>query len=153
MYSHLLKKALPFALTFVVGAGLGGLFKSHRSYEAAWSVNVTPLMGHEGPFGDHHGCRMRRRALVAETKPLVILFKPDAPLPRGSEGYQNSMWVRVTFGSDGKARDVEQLQPLLPEAMQKAAERAALQIQFEPATVNSVPISIEKDVEIHFMGD
>ena len=84
---------------------------------------------------------------------LFRSFKPDANYPRAWEGYRNSVWVRVTFGSDGKVQGVEQLQPLLPDVMLKAVDRAARQIQFTPEIVNGVPITVTKDLEIHFMGD
>ena len=97
---------------------------------------------------------MYRRDLVAETRPLVILFKPDAVLPyrdeMGKEG-NNLVSVSVTFGADGKVHAVEQLPPLMPDVMKQAVERAARQIQFEPETVNSVPITVTKDIEIQFM--
>ena len=75
MYSHLLKKVLPFTLTLVVGAALGGLFQSRRAQTPSWAS------WHDGRrefgFGERRGhdhCRMRRRYLVAESKPLVFLF-------------------------------------------------------------------------------
>ena len=158
MHSCLLKKLLPFTLTFVVGAGVGGLFKVNRARTTmwTWSERATPLLGHEGPFGyeRHRNCRMYRRNLVAETRPLVILFKPDAVLPyrdeMGKEG-NNLVSVSVTFGADGKVHAVEQLPPSMPDVMKQAVERAARQIQFEPETVNSVPITVTKDIEIQFM--
>jgi hypothetical protein len=159
MHSHLLKKALPFTLTLILGAGLAGMFKPHRPKTLMWTwpEHSTPLLGREGPFdGLHehrHSCDMRRRYLVAESKPLVILFKPDAIYPRVAGGYRDSVWVNVTFGADGKVQKVEQLQTLLPDSMLKAVERAARQIQFTPETVNSVPVSVTKDIEIHFIGD
>src|SRR5437588_10753824 len=114
MHSYLLKKLLPFTLTFIIGAFIGGLFKSYRTGPAvwAWESRATPLLGHEGPFGydRHRSCRMYRRDLVAETKPLVILFKPDARVPLelrevGEEGI-GPLWVHVTFGADGKVQNV-----------------------------------------------
>src|SRR5436305_11770805 len=116
MYSCLLKKLLPFALTFIVGATIGGLFKSRVTTRTLTERN-TLMLDHSG-YG--HSCRMYRRDLVAETKPLVILFKPDARLPRelkpdlrlprGLQGGQvESMSVRalVTFGADSKVQQVE----------------------------------------------
>ena len=153
MFSCLLKRVLPFTLTFMLGATLGWLFNSQGTGERFGELTAR-LERREAPFGYGYGhsCRMRARILVAETKPLVILFKPDARWPRVSEGYNNSVWVRVTFGADGKVQDVKQLQTLMPDAMQQAVERAARQIQFEPETVNGMPISVTKDVEIHFMN-
>src|ERR1044071_6352583 len=76
MYSFLLKKALPFTLTFVFGAALGiagGLFgPSGKKAEYAF---VTLTYDYAGR------CRMRSRKLVAESKPLNILYKPNATIP------------------------------------------------------------------------
>ncbi len=149
MFSLLLKKALPFTLTFVIGAalsglaGLLGLVGSQKKAERARVTRTYELGGR---------CRMRSRHLVAETKPLDIHYTPDARLPRTS-GLQNSAWVQVTFGADGKVQNVEHLQPLLPESKLEAVERAARQIEFTPEMINSVPVSVTREVEIHFVGD
>src|SRR2546421_2642207 len=158
MHSYLLKKLLPFTLTFVVGAFIGGLFKTYRTARTTYTLQerVTPLLGHEGPFGygydRHRSCRMYRRDLLAETRPLVILFKPEARYTPAPGGDRKTVRVNVTFGADGEVKDVQQIQTLLPQAMLEAVERAARQIKFEPETINSVPVSVEKEVEIHLMG-
>src|SRR5438270_5659182 len=104
MYSCLLKKLLPFALTFIVGATIGGLFKSRVTTRTLTERNT--LMLDHGGYGYGHSCRMYRRDLVAETKPLVILFKPDAHWPRGVD-YLEAVCALVTFGADGKVQQVE----------------------------------------------
>jgi hypothetical protein len=161
MYSHLLTKALPFTLTLILGSGLAGMFKPHRPTTLTWTLSgrSTPLLGREGPFGElhehRHVCDMRRHNFVAESKPLVILFKPDALLPRGfnlgKDGF-DSAWVRVTFGADGKVQEVEQLDDR-PREARDAAERAARRIEFEPETINAVPVSVTKEVEIRFLSN
>ena len=178
MFSLLLKKALPFTLTLVVGFALGGLFRPSPPAATiwTWADNVTPALGREGPFGHPHGrghdhCRMRPRNLVAVTKPLVILFKPDARWPRGaqlSEEGARTARVLVTFGADGKVQQVEPGNNCLIAAGQDltvtskdsnrkavwdAVERAARQIQFEPELINSLPVSVTKEIEIRFMLD
>ena len=154
--SLLLKKALPFTLTFVVGTMLGGLSWLFGGPEPkAEATLVTSTYEFKGRCGS-----MRRRRLVAETKPLVILFKPDAWLPRGSEqagGGEREASVRVTFGADGRVQDVRPLVST-PDARGEslvevkegweAAERAARSIRFTPELVDSVPVTVTKDVEI-----
>ena len=144
MYLFLLKKALPFTLTFVFGAllsGLTGLFGSaEKKAESVLSTRTYE-------YG--RSCRTRRQ-LVAESKPLTILFKPDARYPSGAG--TKSVRVNVTFGSDGKVSRVEHLQPSLPSAMLEAVERAARGIEFTPEKINSVPVSVEKEVEIYLFG-
>lgn len=178
MISCLLKRALPFTLALVFGAALGGLFHARRAQTWTWAPNATRGFGHEGPFGDSVGCGnrsygMRRHNLVAESKQLVILFKPEARLPREFSGTDDgalfrfvprSALARVTFGADGKVQAVEPFYenslglnrlPLGPP-WQKAwdnVERAARQIQFTPETINSVPVSVTKELEIFFFKD
>ncbi|HVF66394.1 MAG TPA: hypothetical protein VM914_01935 [Pyrinomonadaceae bacterium] len=170
MYSLLLRKALPFALTFILGSLVGGLFK-------AVGIGGGPAFNSRSNFyrhGGRHSCgeRARQRYLVAESKPLQITFKPDASWPDDFKpdaswpgeykaGYKfPGAWVRVTFGSDGKVQWVEPSDIHYPSLGAKGdkvvwerAERAARQIQFEPETVNGLPVTVMREVEIQFMGE
>ena len=162
MFSLLLKKALPFTLTFVVGTALGGL---------SWLFGAPGERGGRalvtGAYDFGGGCdgARRRHRLVAESKPLVILFKPDARWPRnvepGKEGARPAV-VRVTFGADGKVQDVRPLTSRFDvgdddlvgvKAVWESVEHAARLIRFSPETINSVPVSVTRDVEIRFYGD
>jgi hypothetical protein len=154
MCSFLLKKALPFTLTFVFGAALSGLVGLFGSSEkrSEWVVG-TPTY----EYG--RSCRMRRRNLVAETKPLAILFKPDARYPLAPGG---RVRVNVTFGADGEVKAVKPLASWLHgrdedlvrvKAMWDAVENAARQIRFTPETVNGLPVSVEREVEIRFLPE
>src|SRR3954462_10002670 len=113
MYSLLLRKALPFALTFILGSVVGGLFKAigvgGRSYN-------HPRAFYYG-YGEGHSCRMRarQRYLVAGWKPLLITFKPDAFNQTTFKEPFTFVPLSVTFGADGKIQGVEQLQPSLPD--------------------------------------
>jgi hypothetical protein len=152
MYPLLLKKALPFTLTFVFGAalsGLAGLLWSSEKGAGSFLGTRTYEYG--------RGCRMRRRHLVAESKPLAILFKPDARYPLAPEG---RVRVNVTFGADGEVKAVQPLASWLHgrdedvvrvKAMWEAVESAARQIRFTPETLNGVPVSVEREVEIRFL--
>jgi hypothetical protein len=168
MFSCLLKRVLPFTLTFAVGATVGGLFKFFGSGEPG----AARFTQHQ-PYIEGRGCRASRRNLVAETKPLVILFKPDARWPRGVVArlgaWETPARVQVTFGANGKIQNVvpagDWLSSLGMDGMaganeetelkiiSRAVERAARQIQFEPETINSVPVSVTKEIEIHFMAE
>ena len=75
------------------------------------------------------------------------------------EGY-NSAWVRVTFGADGKVQAVEPVgssfvnfKPINLPNILRTVESAARQIQFEPQMINGVPVSVTRDIEMHFMAD
>ncbi|MFL6334149.1 MAG: hypothetical protein ACJ754_12620 [Pyrinomonadaceae bacterium] len=164
MYLFLLKKALPFTLTFVFGAALSGLLGLFGHSEKK-TVSCSFTRTYE--FGSH--CRMRRHNLVAESKPLVITFKPDAILPVGSGAMVwnvKSVRANVTFGADGRVREVTPgelvfrgnariagAEPTFSEdirskAVWNAVERAARLIQFEPVTVDGVPVTVTSEVEI-----
>lgn len=143
MYSFLLRKALPFTLTFIFGATLGaigGLFGS--------SEKKTELVLGTRTYDYGGRCRTRRQRLVAESKSLDILEKPSV---RSYPVTGGRVRVNVTFGADGKVQNVEHLQPLLPETLLKEVEQAARQIRFTPEVINSVPVTVEREVEINII--
>ncbi|MBV9928343.1 MAG: hypothetical protein JOZ96_25230 [Acidobacteria bacterium] len=167
MYSILLKKALPFALTFVFGAALSalvGLSGGAEQKKFEWTSSTSTY-----EFGSR--CRMRRHNLVAESKPLRILYKPGAaipddfkpdatwPWPGDAKGIYNfpGATVRVTFGADGNVQRVEPSDDPYPSlgttadrVVWECMERAARQIRFEPETVDGLPVTVTRDVEIRF---
>lgn len=160
MFSILLQKALPFTLTFALGAALaslGGLFLMGGKSAGAdfgWRGRVHGHRGH-----GRRACDMRSSRLVAESKPLDIRFKPDAMLPRGLSGWREnygSARLLVTFGSDGKVQAVEPLDDRAIAAysgrgaLWRALEGAAQQIRFEPEIINGMPVSVSKEVGIRF---
>ena len=146
MYWFLLKKALPFTLAFVFGAalsGLVGLFGSPEKKGDSWPGTRTYEFGSR--------CRVRRHHLVAESKPLNILYQPSADLSRVSPaaGDVEHVTVNVTFGANGKVQKVEPAGGgLVRQEVWEAVEGAARQIQFEPETVNGLPVTITREVDI-----
>ena len=157
MYWFLLKKALPFTLTFIFGAMLSGLLGLFGSSEKqAGSVLGTRTY----EFGSR--CRMRRHRLVAESKPLLITFTPDAVVSVGPQSLRQGTGVRVlavvTFGANGKVQAVESASLLsacgkykgdeVSGEMLEAVKRAATQIQFEPETIDGVPVTVTREVGI-----
>jgi hypothetical protein len=157
MYPFLLKKALPFALTFVFGAalsGLVGLFGGSEQKKFEWTSSTSTY-----DFGSR--CRMRRHNLVAVSKPLVINFIPrvsskDWLAPEGR------VRVSVTFGADGKVQEVKPLASWVQEekqslvrvkAMWDAVDEAARGIDFSPETVDGVPVTVTREVELEFGFD
>ena len=168
MYLFLLKKALPFTLTFIFGAALSalvGLFGSSEK-KSEWVLGTRTY-----EFG--RSCRMssRRHRLVAESKPLTILYKPDARRPAELLGTDkeniDSFWVSVTFGADGKVYEVKptvewvkahspglagHIQNSEFQALMHAVESAAKGIRFEPEKVDGRPVTVTNDVEIRFFN-
>jgi hypothetical protein len=151
MTEYLLKRALPFSLTFIIGAAVGGFFNLFGAGDRGPRTSRYTYT-YEG--GRSCAKKFRRHHLVAETRSPIILFKPDALYPSFGEGAaSNSARVRVTFGADGKVQGVEQLPPLLSGTMLKAVERAARHIRFIPATVEGVPTTVTEEVEIHLSAE
>jgi len=161
MCSLLLKKAIPFALTFVLGSFIGGLFKSF----VPGGQSTNHARAYYYGYGEGHSCRMRARRsyLVAESKPLLISFKPDARWPRGimmRGGVPPSARVNVTFGMDGKVAEVSPAESWLMDWQTSTlkgvwldVERTAKEIQFEPEMVNGLPVTVTREVEIRFMDE
>jgi hypothetical protein len=159
MYSFLLKRALPFTLTFVFGAALGGLVglfgPSEKKSEYVLSTRTYEFGGR---------CRsVRPRNLVAESRPLNILRVPDAVLVGAEDlkGYTEPVKVRVTFGADGKVQGLEPVaswcgnarasgQDSLPPSVWEAVGHAARQIEFQPETINGMPVTVTREVKIGF---
>jgi hypothetical protein len=156
MYLFLLRKALPFTLSFVFGAALSGLVGLFgHSEKKAESCSFTRTY----EYGGH--CRMRRHNLVAESKPLEIIFKPRVSYTAESEPLDEDATARVdvTFGADGQVKDVMPLtlrlngreQSLVRmKAVWENVESAARRIEFTPETVNGLPVTVMREVEMKF---
>lgn len=158
MYWFLLKKALPFTLTFIFGAALSGLMGLFGTSEK----KAESFIGTR-TYEFNSRCRMRRRHLVAESKPLAILNVPKAVWPYGLEAEpkdREPVKVSVTFGADGKVQYVTTAAPDFSDEsyntvnrltpVRYAVERAAGMIQFEPETVDGRPVTVTREVEIRF---
>jgi TonB family protein len=156
MFPSILKRGLPFVLTFVVGATVGGLFKARRVETRMWEwpPHSTPLLGREGPFGDGHSCRAYRYRVPADWSPLVIISQPPATYTSMAkrQGLTGTVRLRVTFGADATVKDVSPLR-VLPYGLTEAAESAAWRIRFTPATERGVPIAVTKVVEFDFPSE
>ncbi|HEX8117574.1 MAG TPA: hypothetical protein VF521_09895 [Pyrinomonadaceae bacterium] len=149
MYLFLLKRALPFALTFVFGAAVAGLIGLFGHTEKKFdSVSYTRTYDFGG------GCGNRRHNLVAESRPLEILYKPTVKYPLDSAG---SVRVNVTFGADGTVKEVSPLTSSLGErdrslvrmkALWEAVESAAREMRFTPERVDGVPVTVTREVEM-----
>ena len=156
MYWFLLKKALPFTLTFIFGAALSALIGLFGGSRTSYEVAQYQL----GEYGrGRRECRMRGRNLVAETKPLNILDVPDAHYP-GAD--RDSVRVNVMFKPDGKVGGILPASPLsnvpdgyrvMDREMWEAVERAAYGIRFKPETINGMPVTVYKEVEIKLVTD
>jgi len=151
MKEHLLKRALPFTLTFVIGAAVGGFIQLLAARGAAWFTKRDAYT-----YSARRGCdkKFRRHHAAHEYRRPVILFKADARLPAdyvpGTLGHgARPVRVSVTFGEDGAVRAVEALDRWTDE-MSESAESAARKIKFLPATRGGVPATVTEEVIIRF---
>ena len=161
LISLLLKKALPFALTFVVGTALGGLTWLFGGSEKR--PEAEPLVTRTYDFKGRCGSRSsRRHRLVAETRPLFINYKPvvSYPAARGFEAKDvASARVEVTFGAEGRVTQVRPLSLSFEgpgeslvrvKAMWEAVAEAAHRIEFTPETVEGAPVTVTRVIEMDF---
>jgi len=158
MKQCLLKRVLPFTLTFVVGAAVGGFFQLLGAGGAGWGGRR-----YQYNYERRRGCgkKFQRNYFAPEAKPPVILCKPDARWPRELETLERPAFVsvRVAFGADGSVQEVEaphwaRYSPGSAQlAVWGAVERAARQIRFAPATLDGAPVTETEEVAIRFIAD
>jgi len=169
-----LKRILPFTLTFIVGASLGGfsgIFKS-RTAETERTTRTV--------FESRHGCAYkshgydrspRARALSrtniiatqsfpsdaamyergSEWRPVTILRSPAPTYPRRARhnGTQGVVRFSVIFGADGRTK-IEEIVSTLPDGLTEEATEAVRAIEFTPATLSDEPVSTHGIVDSIF---
>ncbi|HEV2860268.1 MAG TPA: energy transducer TonB [Pyrinomonadaceae bacterium] len=150
MTTSLLKRVLPFTLTFILGAAVAGL--AGLLTRGGVTVFERHQYSHGGKRG---GCGSAyRHKLLAESKPLSIGYQPTAVYTREARrrDYAGTVRMRVTFGADGAVKAVETLQGQ-PYGLTQSAERAAWKTGFTPAMENGLPISVTRVVEYDFPSE
>ncbi len=148
MTTCLLKRVLPFMLTFVLGAAVAGFAGLLRAGGAFKRNQYTYSYG-GGGCGSAY-----RHKLLAESKPLSINYRPTAvyTYEARKRAYTGTVRLRVTFGADGAVRGVETLQGQ-PYGLTQSAERAAWRTGFTPAMENGLPISVTRTIEYDFPSE
>jgi Gram-negative bacterial TonB protein C-terminal len=150
MFACLLKRALPFMMTLLVGTGLGSIFSGATSLrdDTKTSTITTTLTTR------HTGCGMRNRAVVAESTPLIVTFEPNTRLTEAARRNKTTGVVEllVRFDADGKATVVDHL-TTLRDGLTEEAERAAERTVFRPATINGRPYSVTEVRQFIFSLD
>jgi hypothetical protein len=148
MYFSLLKRALPFTLTLLVGSGLGSIFSgaSPRADNRAQTMTAAYV-------ARTYSCGAHRRAAAAST-PLIVTFEPNTRLTEAARRNKTTGVVEllVRFGADGKATVVDHL-TTLPDGLTEEAERAAERTAFKPATINGEPYTVTEVRQFIFSLD
>ncbi len=150
MTTCLLKRILPFTLTFALGAaasGLAGLFGAGGGVFKGRQYTYS----HGGGGGCSKGYRHK---LLAESKPLSIRYQPTAVYTSEARrrGFTGTVRLRVTFGADGVVKAVETLQGQ-PYGLTQSAERAAWGITFSPSLENGLPVPVTRTIEYDFPSE
>jgi hypothetical protein len=149
MFASLLKRALPFTLTLLVGSGLGSILSGTSPRDSSASLVPTTTTKTRT-----YSCGMRERAVVAESTPLVVTFEPNTRLTEAARHNKTTGVVEllVRFGADGKATVVDHL-TTLPDGLTEEAESAAERTVFRPATINGRPYTVTEVREFIFSLD
>lgn len=156
MTIQLLKRALPFLLTLILGLLLGSLFgASHRPAPEGFRFYRSDFPSDEGSFRYH--CPHRRDSYgyaYNYNSPLMIMHRPEAVYTAAArrEGVSGVVKLRVTFGSDGVVTDIKPVETL-GGGLTDEAVKAARNIEFKPAYVGGRPAEATKYIEYHFDGE
>jgi Gram-negative bacterial TonB protein C-terminal len=148
MFACLLKRALPFVMTLLVGLGLGSIFSSTSQQQNNRASATTTQATRR------YGCSVRNRAAVAESTPLIVKFEPNTRLTEAARRNKTTGVVEllVRFDADGKATVVDRL-TTLRDGLTEEAERAAERTIFDPATINGRPYSVTEVRQFIFSLD
>jgi len=150
MFVCLLKRALPFTLTLLVGSGLGSIFSGTSPRSQSSVTTTTMLTSRSYSCAERH----RARAAAAESTPLIVTFEPNTRLTEAARRNKTVGVVEllVRFGADGKATVVDHL-TTLPDGLTEEAERAAERTAFRPATINGKPYTVTEVRQFIFSLD
>lgn len=140
----LLKRALPFLLTLMVGLGLGSIF----GFGGRSSTDTASWRKHSSKWRMRHNSDCPSRVAA---RSVFINFKPEPTYTDAANAKQLSGIVRLTveFKDDGTIGDIETVDGL-PYGLTEEALEAARGIQFTPATFNGAPITSRRVVEFSF---
>jgi TonB family protein len=145
MSSCLIKKALPFALTLLVGLALGNIFSNAPRRRAQNGITILrSLDTHARRDGD---CAMYRRNRGAgvenfyQTNWTVFLSNPQPRYTQAARvnGIEGDVRLLVTFGANARTTEVQVLDGL-PYGLTEEAIKAVKEIRFMPATRNGIPV-------------
>jgi outer membrane biosynthesis protein TonB len=151
MFVSLLKRALPFTLTLLVGSGLGSIFSGASPREDKRAQTTTAAF-----VSRTYSCGARHRGgdVAAASTPLIVTFEPNTRLTEAARRNKTTGVVEllVRFGADGKATVVDHL-TTLPDGLTEEAERAAERTAFKPATINGMPYTVTEVRQFIFSLD
>lgn len=141
----MLKRLLPFILTLLVGLLLGNLGSMWPRFDLPDEVKWPR------PYENHQAMQKRNEAsaLSVERSWAVIRSLPTPTYTgTGSYGF-HIVRVRVMLDASGRVTTATVLSDV-PEPLRKDAARAAMKIEFTPASRNGQPVSVSTVVQYVF---
>ncbi len=142
--SYFLKRALPFMLTLLLGATLGG-FANLFNWRTSRPVTTVRV---RRPYSCSHS---RRNVAQSDSTPLIPISEPNTKYTREAwdRGITGVVRLRVTFNANGSVTSVETVEGL-PFGLTEEAKKVAWQKKFIPATTNGEPVTVTQDVDYVF---
>jgi hypothetical protein len=151
MFASIIKRAIPFTLTLLVGSGLGSILSSTSTRDATFRSSVTTTTTSRA-----RSCATSHRRIseAVQSTPLVVTFEPNTRLTEAARRNKTVGVVEllVRFDAEGKATVVDHL-TTLPDGLTEEAERAAERTLFKPATINGRPYAVTEVRQFIFSMD
>jgi TonB family protein len=150
MYIYLLKRALPFTLTLIIGVLLGSLFGATRMHKPDyWAVPDNDGFRH------HRHCEFKRsysNAYNYNSSQSVYRMPPALYTEQARlDGIKGVVGLRLTLKSDGTISDIVPIKEL-GGGLTEEAIKAARRIEFSPSYLNGQPTDSTLYVEYQFNG-
>lgn len=147
---EIVKRALPFLLTLILGVFLGSLFRSAMTSES-YIIKVKDNFGAPRPYSCKSRYNYRHEKYYSQESSPMILFKPEPTYTREAKENKLKGIVRllVEFRSDGTIGDINVLRRQ-PYGLTDEAIEAAKEIQFKPAMRYGEAVTVNKEVEYNF---
>ena len=141
----ILKRAMPFVITLMVGTGLGNIFglNDPPSRTVVTSRTVTSRF----TTVERHNVEPREFDAHHCGTQLKILYQPSTRFTHEAVKNQTTgvVTLLVRFNADGTTTVVDRLSTL-PDGLTEDAERVAEQTRFTPATVEGKPVTETKEM-------
>jgi len=139
MITQLLKSALPFTLTLIVGTGLGSIFGLHK--HGPGNSLASRIAVFDQLDTGRHSCRRHKVAQLRIDYQPATRYTPEAR----DHQITGVVTLLVQFNPDGTTTVVDRLSTL-PDGLTEDAERVAAETRFTPARVSGKPTSETREV-------
>lgn len=146
---EVVKRALPFLLTLIVGVFFGSLFSPAATN--SYLLKIQDNFGASGPYSCKSRYRYRHEKYYSQESSPIILFKPYPTYTSeaSKNKFSGTVKLLVEFRSDGTIGEINVLRRQ-PYGLTDEAIEAAKEIQFKPAMKYGEAVNVNKEVEYTF---